>query len=95
MLQGIQGQYITYHPDYAYDDMNQRLKGSHFIVDPSIDKSLATLIHRILPLASLYTSITAFVEQRSAMDWGLVNHALCAAIRDMLKVGVLAHWVRD
>ncbi|TIA88358.1 hypothetical protein E3P99_02626 [Wallemia hederae] len=85
VLVGIQGQYITYHPDYAYDDMNQRLKGSHFIVDPSIDKSLATLIHRILPLASLYTSITAFVEQRSAMDWGLVNHALCAAIRDMLK----------
>lgn len=88
-MQGIQGQYITYHPDYAYDDMSARLKGSQFIVDPSIDHGLATLIHRILPLASLYTSITAFVEQRSAMDWGLVNHALCAAIRDMLKVGVM------
>ncbi|TIB63325.1 hypothetical protein E3P78_01890 [Wallemia ichthyophaga] len=87
-LQGIQGQYITYHPDYAYDDMNARLKGSEFIVDPSIDHGLATLIHRVLPLASLYTSITAFVEQRSAMDWGLVNHALCAAIRDMLKVAI-------
>lgn len=66
--------------------MNARLKGSKFIVDPSIDPGLSTLIRRILPLASLYTSITAFVEQRSAMDWGLVNHALCAAIRDMLKV---------
>ncbi|TIC58382.1 hypothetical protein E3Q05_00898 [Wallemia mellicola] len=85
VLVGIQGQYITYHPDYAYDDMNARLKGSKFIVDPSIDPGLSTLIRRILPLASLYTSITAFVEQRSAMDWGLVNHALCAAIRDMLK----------
>ena len=42
-------------------------------------------MERILPLATYYTAITAFIEQRSHLDFGLVNHALCAAMRDMLK----------
>jgi hypothetical protein len=35
-----------------------------------------------------YTVISCFIEQRSRLDYGLVNHhdALCAATRDMLKV---------
>jgi gamma-tubulin complex component 2 len=32
-----------------------------------------------------YTAILSFVELRSHLDFGLVNHALCASIRDMLK----------
>lgn len=43
-------------------------------------------MERIIPLGTYYTAITAFVEQRSHLDFGLVNHALCAAVRDMLKV---------
>lgn len=42
-------------------------------------------MERILPLATYYTAVTAFIEQRSHLDFGLVNHALCAAMRDMLK----------
>jgi len=52
-----------------------------------IDPSLRDMLDRILPLATYYTGIAAFVESRSHTDYGLVNHALCAAIRDMLKVG--------
>lgn len=51
-----------------------------------LDPSLRDLTERILPLGTFYTAISAFVESRSHLDFGLVNHALCAAIRDMLKV---------
>lgn len=52
----------------------------------SLDPSLRDLTERVLPLGTYYTAISAFVESRSHLDFGLVNHALCAAIRDMLKV---------
>ena len=51
-----------------------------------IDSSLRDLVERVLPLGTYYTAIFAFVEHRSHLDYGLVNHALCAAMRDMLKV---------
>ena len=53
---------------------------------PFTDPSLSDLVERILPLATYYTGITSFVELRSHLEYGLVNHALCASIRDMLKV---------
>jgi gamma-tubulin complex component 2 len=53
---------------------------------PFVDPSLSDLVERILPLATYYTGITSFIEMRSHLDYGLVNHALCASIRDMLKV---------
>lgn len=52
----------------------------------ALDPSLRDLTERVLPLGTYYTAISAFVESRSHLDFGLVNHALCAAIRDMLKV---------
>ena len=53
------------------------------------DSSLSDLVERILPLGMYYTAIFAFIEHRSHLDYGLVNHALCAAIREMLRVGLL------
>ena len=53
---------------------------------PRLDPSLRDLVERILPLATYYTGITAFIEARSHLDFGLVNHALCAAMREMMKV---------
>lgn len=53
---------------------------------PFVDPSLSDLVERILPLATYYTGITSFIEMRSHLEYGLVNHALCASIRDMLKV---------
>jgi gamma-tubulin complex component 2 len=49
------------------------------------DPSLRDLVERIIPLGTYYTAVSAFIELRSDLDYGLVNHALCAAIRDMLK----------
>ncbi|CAK5280946.1 unnamed protein product [Mycena citricolor] len=84
ILMGIEGTYITFHEDYSAED-DDPLQGIRFVVSPSLDTSLRDLVERILPLGTYYTAILAFVEQRSHLDFGLVNHALCAAIRDMLK----------
>ncbi|KAM6494864.1 gamma-tubulin complex, DGRIP84/SPC97 component [Amanita muscaria] len=84
VLIGIEGTHITFHPDYSSED-DDALQGIRFITSPSLDTSLCDLVERILPLGTYYTAITAFVEQRSHLEFGLVNHALCAAIRDMLK----------
>lgn len=54
--------------------------------EQSLDSSLRDLVERILPLATYYLSISSFIEMRSSLEFGLVNHALCAALRDMLKV---------
>jgi hypothetical protein len=50
------------------------------------DSSLSDLVERILPLGTYYTAISAFIENRSHLECGLVNHALSAAIREMLRV---------
>jgi len=42
-------------------------------------------VQRHLPLATFYTSIESFVEQYSVLEHGVINHALCAAIREMLR----------
>lgn len=36
-------------------------------------------------MGTYYTAVSSFIEHRSHLEYGLVNHALCAAIRDMLK----------
>ncbi|OCH92428.1 hypothetical protein OBBRIDRAFT_791307 [Obba rivulosa] len=84
VLMGIEGTYVTYHPDYSPENSDP-LQGVHFTVSPSLDPSLRDLVERILPLGTYYTAITSFTELRSHLDFGLVNHALCAAMRDMLK----------
>ncbi|KAF8837393.1 hypothetical protein BDN67DRAFT_973022 [Paxillus ammoniavirescens] len=84
VLMGIEGTYITYHPDYSPED-DDPLQGIRFFVASPLDPSLRDLAERVLPLGTYYTATSAFVESRSHLDYGLVNHALCAAIRDMLK----------
>ncbi|KAF8528465.1 Spc98 family-domain-containing protein [Hysterangium stoloniferum] len=84
VLMGIPGTYITYDTGYSLAE-EEGLQGAHFVVSSSADPSLRDLTTRILPLATSYTAITAFIEQRSNLENGLINHALCASIRTMLK----------
>ncbi|KAG8784774.1 hypothetical protein FRB91_006006 [Serendipita sp. 411] len=84
-LMGIEGTHIVYNLDEFPEDDDGLLKGIQFSVSVQLDPSLRDLVERIIPLATYYTSISTFVELRSHLDYGLVNHALCAAIRDMLK----------
>lgn len=84
VLLGIEGTHITFHPEYSAED-DDPLQGMRFVTSSSLDPSLRDVVERILPLGTYYTAISAFIEHRSRLDYGLVNHALCAAIRDMLK----------
>ncbi|OZJ06164.1 hypothetical protein BZG36_00995 [Bifiguratus adelaidae] len=56
-----------------------------FHVDNTLDPSAADLVHRILPIATYYMSIDAFVELHSRFEFGFVSHALCAAIKKLTK----------
>ncbi|EJD07888.1 gamma-tubulin complex, DGRIP84/SPC97 component [Fomitiporia mediterranea MF3/22] len=84
VLMGTEGTYITYPSDVSQEDEDPN-HGLRFVVAPSLDPSLRDLVERVLPLATYYTAITTFIQDRSHLEYGLVNHALCAAIRDMLK----------
>ncbi|KAH9991968.1 Spc98 family-domain-containing protein [Russula compacta] len=84
VLMGIEGTHITYHEDYSPED-DDALQGVRFAASKRLDPSLRDLVERVLPLATYYTAISSFIEFRSHLDFGRVNHALCAALRDMLK----------
>ncbi|BGP57721.1 hypothetical protein JCM8202_002374 [Rhodotorula sphaerocarpa] len=84
VLTGIEGRYIEFDPSYTPQDDYERLQGAQFVIDPQLDRRIASLVARFLPLATYYTAITAFIEEYSLLEHGTVNHALCAAIREML-----------
>ena len=50
-----------------------------------LDPSLRDLTTSMLSMATHHCAIEAFIEVQSREDFGSVNHALCAAIRKLLK----------
>ncbi|GAA5900890.1 gamma-tubulin-complex subunit SPC97 [Sporobolomyces salmoneus] len=84
VLMGIEGRYIEYDTSYAPEDDFERMQGAQFVVDQGLDPWIISAVERFLPLATYFTSITAFVEQYSVLEHGVINHALCSAIREML-----------
>lgn len=86
LLQGVEGSLITYAEGYDPTDAEQRLKGARWHVDPSLDPSLLSLVNRLLPLATFFTSVEASIELRNSPEFGMVSHALGSGIRGMLKV---------
>ncbi|KAF9366693.1 hypothetical protein BGX34_010368 [Mortierella sp. NVP85] len=66
-------------------DQKEKYMHRKFKTDESLDPSIRDLVARVLPLASIYMSLEAFIEQHSQFEYGFVNHALCAAIRSLLK----------
>ncbi|KAI9262228.1 gamma-tubulin complex component protein [Phascolomyces articulosus] len=51
----------------------------------NLDPSVRRLVEKMLPLATYYMSISAFVEQHSRYEYGSINHALSAALSCILK----------
>ncbi|BGP19394.1 hypothetical protein JCM10213_000631 [Rhodosporidiobolus nylandii] len=85
VLMGIEGRYIEFDLSYSPEDDFERLQGAQFVVDQGLDPWIASVVDRFLPLATFYTAITAFIQQYSVLEHGVINHALCAAIREMLR----------
>ncbi|MCO5570182.1 hypothetical protein L7F22_023900 [Adiantum nelumboides] len=76
---GIEGKYITLKKGKSKESTLS------FQIDPSMDLSLQELAKRILPLCESYNVVSQFTELRSHFKYGLVNHALAAALRAILQ----------
>ena len=59
-------------------------RGVTFTLDPDIDPSLRSLLARVLPLASHYSAVVAWLEDGALATTGLVNQALAAAVEELL-----------
>ncbi|XP_062330032.1 gamma-tubulin complex component 2 isoform X2 [Osmerus eperlanus] len=78
VLIGVDGRDITAQPVLGRQNRS-------FIVDPTLDMSIKELVNRILPVASYYSTLTRFTEEKSSFEYGQVNHALTAAMRTLMK----------
>ncbi|KAK4982877.1 gamma tubulin complex Spc97/GCP2 subunit Alp4 [Elasticomyces elasticus] len=85
VFMGFEGQYIRYADSYQPLEEKSRLAGPQFRILPGLDPSLRDLTMSMLKMATHYAAVEAFVEVQSREDFGAVNHALCAAIRKLLK----------
>lgn len=62
--------------------MNPEKKNYTLVVDNGTDKLLKTLVERIITICPLYSALTFFIENH---DLGLVNQALIAFMREIIK----------
>ncbi|TPX40652.1 hypothetical protein SeMB42_g05905 [Synchytrium endobioticum] len=87
VLMGIEGTYIRRRSDDSLLDSAERsyVESVQFEVDASLDVSLSEQVRRILVAASNYIGIDHFIAKRSKFEFGRVSHALCAAMRMLLK----------
>ena len=85
VFMGYEGEYVRFHDDYDPSDEKARLTGPTFVSLRGLDPSLRDLIQSMLTMATHYCAMETFVEIQSREEYGSVNHALCAAIRKLLK----------
>jgi len=50
-----------------------------------LDPSLRELVKQILPLASHYSMVMRFIQEKSQFEYGQVNHALTATMNALIK----------
>ena len=85
VFMGYESQYIRFVDSYRPTEEKDKLAGPEFRILPGLDPSLRDLSMAMLKMATHHLAITAFVEVQSRSEFGSVNHALCAAIRKLLK----------
>ena len=85
VFMGIEGEYIRYEYSYNPKEEKDRLVGPVFRIQPGLDPSLQDLASSMLKMATHYTAVETFIEVLSREEYGTVNHALCSAMRRLLK----------
>ena len=85
IFMGFEGQYFRYTDIYRPLEEKSRLAGPQFQILPGLDPSLRDLVISMLKMATHYAAVDAFTEVQSREEFGAVNHALCAAMRKLLK----------
>lgn len=93
-LQGLDGRYV------GALQLPDALAQREFVVDSSVYQPIRDLAKDLLPICTAYSTISRFVDERAQFEFGLVNHALCAAVKQQLKdylllVGQLEHCFRQ
>ncbi|RKF81450.1 Spindle pole body component alp4 [Golovinomyces cichoracearum] len=84
VFMGYEGQYIRFSKPYDPFEEKDRLAGPAYKILPGLDPSLQDLTTSMLRMATHYCAVETFVEVQSRDEFGIVNHALCAAIRKLL-----------
>lgn len=85
VFMGYEGQYIRFSDTYDPHEEKERLVGPQFRILPGLDPSLRDLTKSMLKTATHYIAVDACIEVLSREEYGAVNHALCAAIRRLMK----------
>ncbi|PLN76594.1 Spc98 family-domain-containing protein [Aspergillus taichungensis] len=85
VFMGFEGQYIHYHSSYDPSAEKDRLTGPVYQLPSGLDPTLRDLTLSMLKMATHYSAMESFVEVQSRAEFGAVSHALCAAIRKLLK----------
>ncbi|KAL2815668.1 Spc98 family-domain-containing protein [Aspergillus granulosus] len=85
VFMGFEGQYIHYQAQYDPTAEKERLTGPAFQLPSGLDPTLRDLTRSMLKMATHYSALEAFIEVQSRAEYGAVSHALCAAIRKLLK----------
>lgn len=78
LMQGSNGRYIV--AKQLKDDQKRS-----FDIDRTLDVSLQSLLNRILPICSHYSLVCRFVEEHSKFKHGMINQALAATMRGLLR----------
>eukprot|EP01117_Protostelium_nocturnum_P017756 TRINITY_DN7283_c0_g1_i1.p1 TRINITY_DN7283_c0_g1~~TRINITY_DN7283_c0_g1_i1.p1 ORF type:complete len:773 (-),score=225.32 TRINITY_DN7283_c0_g1_i1:228-2546(-) len=73
VMVGIEGRYIK------LNEIKNDLPS--FIVEATLDPSLANLVSKIIPLCCNYIYITKYLQKHSWFNVGTINHAFCACLR--------------
>ncbi|KAE9243257.1 Gamma-tubulin complex component 2 [Phytophthora fragariae] len=101
VLLGVEGRYIklSVTETHGVDTARSTRSFKFGLNQPGMDPSLLTLASRCLPLGEFYLKLTLYIEQFSRYEYGQVSHALCAALKTLVKeykimVGQLEHQAR-
>lgn len=79
VLQGFSRDYITVLP------LENPLARQAFSVDESLDSALQRHVGEILPIASLYSRVTRFIDWGGQPESGMVVHAFAHAARQFIR----------
>ncbi|KAK6502120.1 hypothetical protein TWF506_002723 [Arthrobotrys conoides] len=82
---GFEGRFLRFKEEYNPAVEAERLAGPHFRIPTGLEPSIKDILGSLLKVARHYAALDAFVEVQSRDEFGAVNHALCAAIRKLLK----------
>ena len=78
LMQGSNGCYIT--AKHLGEDQKRS-----FALDQTLDISLQSLVRRLLPLCSNYSTVNRFIEEHAKFVHGMINQALSASMRGLIR----------